>query len=203
MEGPISKSTFERLPACIKALDVLHQKVYIGMRLRKTESAIASQLKLSLTETKNSMEAVRHELAKAGQLYLIENPYFVSIHSDDPDVPDMPIVSHELDAEKKLIIKEFMTHLKDATNSLPTHQSQLLRLRYKHRMSAKEILGFCNRIGESIVPGKGIAELDEQDVFYALNSALKDVLKKMKTKYREAGTFGLENLKYIFEEAEL
>ena len=67
-------------------------------------------------------------------------------------------------------------------------------------MSAKDILGFCNKIGISLIPDKEITELKEQDIFYALNTALKEVLKRLKIRYKDESSFGMDNLKYIFEE---
>ncbi len=56
-------------------------------------------------------------MIKAGQIDLIENPQFVSLHADDPDTQDMPLAGGDLDVDKKLIIKEFLSCLKDAVNS--------------------------------------------------------------------------------------
>lgn len=67
-------------------------------------------------------------------------------------------------------------------------------------MSAKDILGFCNKIGISLIPDKGIIELKEQDIYYALDSAIKEVLKQLKIWYKEESSLGMDDLKYIFEE---
>lgn len=200
MEEPISKSIIDRLPSAIKALNETCQKTYIYLRLRKSEHEIARQLNLSLEETRGKTKTVRNELIKSGQLDLIEDPQFVSLHADNPDTQDIPIAINELDIDKKLIIKEFLSFLNKATNELPEHQSNLLKLRYKHQLSAKDILGFCKKMGFSIIPDKEVSVLKEQDVFYALNTALKEVFKKLKERYNEESFFGMDNLKYIFEE---
>jgi hypothetical protein len=200
MEGPFSKSVIERFPSVIKALSETCQKTYVCLRLRKNEIEIAKQLKLSIADTRDKIETVRNELIRAGQLDLIEDPRFVSIHSDDPDTPDMPIAAGELGIDNKLIVKEFFSCLRDAVSKLPRHQTKLLKLRYKHQLSAKDILGFCRHTGSSLVPGKDVSELKEQDVFYALNTALKEVFKNLRTRYGGENSFGMENLKYIFEE---
>lgn len=199
MEGPISNSIINRLPSVIRGLSETYQKIYIYLRLKKSEHEIARQLNLSLEEAREKIKTIRNELIRAGQLYLIEDPQFISIHADGPDTQDIPIATKELDIDKKLIIKEFLSFLKQSINELPEHQSQLLKLRYKHQMSAKDILGFCKKGGFSLIPGKEITELKEHDIFYAFNTALKDVLKLLKMRYKEE-IFGLENLKYIFEE---
>ncbi len=67
-------------------------------------------------------------------------------------------------------------------------------------MSAKDILGFCNKLSFSLIPDKNITVLKEQDIFYALNTALKDVLKGLKMRYKGENSFGLENLKDMYEE---
>ncbi len=200
MEGPISKSVINRLPSAIRSLNETYQKTYIYLRLRKPEDEISRLLNLSLEATKERSNTVRNALAKAGQIDLIEDPKFVSIHADDPDTQDIPITANELDIDKKLIIKEFLSFLKDAINELPEHQPRLLKLRYNHQMSAKDILGFCNKLSFSLIPDKNITDLKEQDVFYALNTAMKDVLKELKMRYKGESSLELENLKYIFEE---
>jgi hypothetical protein len=112
----------------------------------------------------------------------------------------MPIAAGALGVDNKLIVKEFFSYLRDAVSNLPLHQTNLLKLRYKHQLSAKDMLGFCRHIGSSLVPGKDIADLKEQDVFYALNTALKEVFKNLRSRYKGDGSLGMENLKYIFEE---
>ncbi|MBI5665988.1 MAG: hypothetical protein HZC49_13020 [Nitrospirae bacterium] len=200
MEGPFSKSVIERFPSVIKALDETCQQTFICLRLRKNETEIAKQLNLPVVDAREKIETVRNELIRAGQLDLIEDPRFVSIHADDPDTPDMPLAAEGLGIDNKLIVREFFSHLKDAVKRLPRHQANILRLRYKHQLSAKDILGFCRHIGSSLVPGKDFSELKEQDIFYALNAALKDVFKQLKSRYKGDDSFGMENLKYIFEE---
>ncbi len=67
-------------------------------------------------------------------------------------------------------------------------------------MSAKDILDFSNKIGLILIPDKETSGLKEQDIFYALNSALKEVFKELKVRYSEGSSIKMENLKYIFEE---
>lgn len=203
MDGHINRSASDRLPKAIKALEELAQKIYIGMRLRKPAEQIARELGLSLEEATEKISGIRHELIKTGQLYLVEEPYFVSIHSDDPDAEDLPAASGELKPDEKLIIEEFVSFLKKSMKELPEYQTRLLRLRYKHKLSAKDIAGFSNRLGVSLIPDKTPGDLKEQDVFYQLNVALKGVLGKLKALYKEDASFGFENLKYIFEEIDL
>jgi len=203
MEGHINDWVSERLPKAIKALDKLDQKIYIGLRLRKSAEQISAEIGRSLEKTKEKISGIRHELIKAGQLYLVEEPQFISIHSDDPDAQDLPVASGELNLDEKLLIDEFISFLREAIEEIPAHQTRLLRLRYKHKLSARDIVGFSNKLGFSLVPDKPLSELKEQDVFYELNLALKGVLKKLKALYKEDASFGLENLKYVFEEIDL
>ncbi len=200
MEEPISKSAAERLPSAIKSLNGKCQKIYICLRLRKSDNEIARQLHLSLEETCEGIDTVRNELIKAGQLDLIENPRFISIQADDPDSQDIPVAGADLDIDKKLIIKEFLSCLKEAVDELPEHQSRLLKLRYKYQLSAKDIMGFSKKMGFCPIPDKEVSELREQDIFYGLNVALKDVFKGLKNRHSDLSSFGMDNLKYIFEE---
>src|SRR5208283_2672968 len=147
MDGPISRSVSERLPKAIKALDELDQKIYIGMRLRKSAEQMSRELGLALEKTKEKISGLRHELIKTGQLYLVEEPQFVSIYSDEPDAQDLPLASGELNPDEKLIINEFISFLRDAMEEIPVHQTRLLRLRYRHKLSAKDIVGFSNKLG--------------------------------------------------------
>ncbi len=200
MEGPINKSVIDRLPSVIKGLDEMCQKTYIYLRLRKSFNEIARQLNLPIDEAREKINIVRNELIRAGQIDLIEDPKFVSIHANDPDTQDMPIASGELDIDQKLIIKEFLLCLKQTINKLPKHQSNILKFKYKYQMSAKDILDFSNKIGLILIPDKETSGLKEQDIFYALNSALKEVFKELKVRYSEGSSIKMENLKYIFEE---
>ncbi len=203
MEGHINEWVSERLPKAIKALDKLDQKIFIGLRLRKSAEQISTELGLPLEKAKDKISGIRHLLIKTGQLYLVEEPRFISIHSDDPDAEDLPVASVGLNLDEKLIIDEFITFLKDALEQIPVHQKRLLRLRYRHKLSAKDIVGFSKKLGFSLVPDKTLGELKEQDVFYELNLGLKGVLRKLKALYKEDASFGLENLKYILEEIDL
>ncbi len=190
----------DRLPVAIKNLNETYQKTYIYLRLRKSEDRISRLLNLSLDETREKINTVRTELIRAGQIYLIEYPVFISIHHDNPETQELPIVANEIDIDKRLIIKEFFLFFKETINELPDSQVQLLKLRYKHRMSAKDILEFCNKLNISLIQDKEIKEQKEHDIFYALNVALKDVLKRVKMRHRVENSFGMDNLKYIFKE---
>jgi hypothetical protein len=124
----------------------------------------------------------------------------VSIHSEDDEMPEYPLASADMDIDKRLIIKEFVIHLKEAVSSLKPYQSRLLRLRYGQQLSAKDIVGFSRKIGMELIPGKTLNQINEQAVFYELNIALKEVLKRLKARYNKELPMGMENLKYIFEE---
>ena len=200
MEGPISKSALDRLPTVIKGLDEIHQRTYIYLRLRKPEGEISRLLPLPPEETFDVISKVRSELIGAGQIDLIEDPRFVSIHAEDDDSREMPLTGADLDVDQKLVIKEFLSTLKESINELPEHQSRLLNLRYKYHLSAKDILGFSRKTKFSPFPNKDISELREQDIFYGLNVALKDVFKGLKAKNSDMSSFGMDNLKNIFEE---
>lgn len=200
MEEHISNSALDRLPAVIRGLNEIDQKTYIYLRLRKSEDEISRLLNLSIEEAKEKIKKVRSDLIKAGQIDLIEDPVYVSINPDNPDMPELPLAAKEIDVDKKLIIKEFLSFLKQAISDLPDSQVQLLKLRHKHKMSAKDILGLCRKLNLSLIPGKEILELKEQDIFYALNTARKDVLRRLRMRYGEENSFGMENLKYIFDE---
>lgn len=203
MEGPFSKTIIERLPSGIRALDRTCQQVFVCLRLRRSPYDIGKRLNIEQDAVADKISEVKHAMTRDGLLHLIEDPQIEPIHSDDPDEPDLPVFSREMDVENRLIIKEFIALLQKAVSELPTDHRRLLKLRYKYRMSAKDILGFCNKVGYSIIPEKDQRVLGEQDIYYALNTALKEVLRGIKTSYSEEYTLGLDNLKYIFEELEI
>lgn len=200
MEGPISTSAINRLPSAVQKLDDICQRVYIFLRLRKPEHEIANNLNLSSEQTRERIETIRSALIKAGQLDLIEDPKFVPIHSEDPDGSEIPLASNQMDADDMLIIKEFLSCIGEAVSALSDYQRRLLRLRYKHHMSATDIVGFCKRTGCSLIPNKAISQLKEQDIFYELNKALKAVLVQIRARYEEQDSLSMGHLKYIFEE---
>lgn len=202
MGGPFSETVLKRLPAVIQALDPIEQKVYIYLRLRKDEDNISRLLSQPVEDIRQGALKVRDALMRSGQIDLIQAPVFLSIHSDTPGATVHHLPSKNISMDNELILKEFLSHLKRAIGQLPKDQARLLRLRYNHRMSAGEIVGFCKKLGISLVQGKDIAELKEQDIFYGLNCALKEVLKGLKGRYRDT-SLSSSGLKYIFEEIEI
>lgn len=202
MEVPFSDSVFNRLPSVIKGLDLTLQKIFINLRLGKKEIDISRQLGIDENETRQKIVAVREVLTRAGLLDLIEEPRFVSIHSSSEDEPEFQLSSFDLPIEKKLIIKEFLSILRETIGSLAGDQAQLLRLRYGQSMTARDILAFSKKTNMSFVPGKSVTELDEQKIFYALNSALKELLGRLKENYQNEPFMCTENLKYVLEEVE-
>jgi len=202
MGGSFSETVLKRLPSVIQALGPVEQKVYIYLRLRKDEENIARILALPVEDVKQKALHVRDALMRSGQIDLIQAPVVLSIHSDSPGAAVRHLTSKNISMDNTLILNEFLTHLKSAIDQLPKDQARLLRLRYNHRMTAGAILGFCKKLGFSLVHGKDIADLKEQDVFYSLNVALREVLKGLGEHYGD-GDLCPEGLKYVFEEIEI
>ena len=201
MEGPISESIKKRLPRALRDLDEDHQKAFIYLRLRKKKEEISRLLKKSLSQTEQIIHKIKEELSKAGLLDLIEDPTFISLHADDPDGDDTAIPV-EADSEKKLIIKEFLSFLKEAMAELPESLATILKLRYRDNLSAREMLAFAKKVNLVFIPGKAIEEVKEQDIFYSLKKALEFILIKLKERYQEQEgepSLGIDNLKNIFE----
>lgn len=203
MDVSFSDTVLDRLPSAIRELDLIHQKVYVYVRLRKRDEEISKLLKLSLEDARSKIKSVRDVLIRSGQLDLIEEPSFVSIHSHDDDSAEFQLPSRGLPVEERLIIKEFLSVLKETVDKLPHAQARILRLRYTNQMSAREIVDFSKGIGLSLIPGKALSDINEQDIFYLLNTSLKAVLIGVKESYGGALAMDIENLKYIFEEAEV
>ncbi|MBI5194477.1 MAG: hypothetical protein HZA08_13710 [Nitrospirae bacterium] len=206
MEGVFNEAVSDRLPAVIRSLDQTHQKVYIHLRLGKKEDEIATLIRLPPDDAKEKISKIRGQLAAAGHLYLIEDPQFVSLYlssEDGEEEHERYIPSADISVDNKLIIHEFISILKKTIEGLLPNHSRILRLRYQQYMTAKDILGFSRKIGVSLIPGKSISEIDEQDIFYAINSALKELLKRLKERYMEEHFLCMDNLKYILEEVEI
>ena len=142
MEGSFSDSVFSRLPSAIKGLGLTHQKGFINVRLGKRENGISRQLGLQERDTRQKIIEVKEALTRAGLLDLVEEPRFIPIHSSSEDESEFQLISFDLPIEKKLIVKEFLSILRDTVGSLPSDQVQLLRLRYGQSMTAKDILSF-------------------------------------------------------------
>lgn len=203
MEGRFSESVLKRLPASVRRLDTSHQEVYIYLRVRKSPEEISRTMGLSPERVEAMVAKIRHELARSGELHLIEPPRLLPVHSHNPDTPGIQLSSGGLSVEKIAILKQFITHLRDTIESLPPQQVRLLRLRYNHGMSAKEILGFSKRMNLCLVPEKPLSELSEQDIFYALTQALKAVLRGLKARYGDEYRLCPDSLKAILEEVEI
>lgn len=203
MAGRFSDTVIGRLPACVQALDEASREIYIYLRLRKDEHEIARLIGLSVVKVRLKAMRVRDELAKACLLYHVEDPRLVSIHDDDTSSERIPLISKDPSPETKAMASEFMTHLKDTVDGLADSQSKLLRLRYNHAMTAGEIREFAERLNIVVVPGKPPHELNEQDVFYALSVAIKEVLAGLKERSREESDVTPEGLKTIFELIEI
>lgn len=199
MAGHISASTFKRLPSTIREMDERSRMVYIYLRLRKPKEEIARLTGLSIELTKEAVSRVRHKLAGAGQLDLIEDPQILSIHSGDPEKDDIPVVSTGIGADEEALLNEFRRILQETISNLSQDQSLLLRLKYRHNMPVKDIAGFCRKAGINPIPEKADEEVKEQDIFYALKKTLKEVLAGLGERYKEEVSPGMENLKYILE----
>jgi len=205
MEGSISEYVKNRLPSSLKNLDENHQKAFIYLRLRKTEDDISRLLNASPSQTSKIINDVKLTLAASGQLYFIEKPRFISIQTGDPDddLQCITIPANELDSDKKLIIKEFLSFLREAVTELPAHQACILQLKYQQNLSAREIVAFSKRVHLMLILGKSIEDTTEQDVFYSLNKALKSVLKRLRERYAEDCPMSIDALKDAFELIEL
>lgn len=81
-----------RLPSPIKGLDEDHQKVFIYLRLRKSEDEISRLLNRTSLQTSQIINTIKQRLILSNQLYLIEEPKFIPMQADDADdTPDIPL----------------------------------------------------------------------------------------------------------------
>jgi hypothetical protein len=147
------------------------------------------------------MDAVRHALIRADQIDLVEDPRFVPLmFRDEEGEREIPIPSAGLPVEDRLIVREFVHHLRAVVESLAPKKAAVLRLRYRDDLTAREIAAFAAKTGMDLVPGKKPADVREQDVYPVLHGVFLEILASLKERYRDDFRMGPAHLKEILED---
>jgi hypothetical protein len=195
MEGDLfvlSDSAQNRLPAPIRALPTEAQKVFILLRMRRDETAIARQTALPPRRVHELVGMVQNELAAAGTLDLIRDPVFYPLdhprHDGDDDGPAFDIADGEgRDPADQLALDRFYRGLAAAVGRLPKSERRFLSLWFDKEMTAKEIVSFHRNIGQPVSDRKSIDKTKESDVFYELEKILKNLFLLVRTHLKEEG----------------
>lgn len=186
-----SDTAYKRLPTAIKNLPENERDVFILLRMRRPESLIAAQLGISLELTREIVGNVQETLIKSGSLDLIQNPVFYQLDHprSDGDLDSRPfeLPGHEMDVADQLELENFYKVLEKSISQLPKRSKRLLDLWYNKEMSAKDILSFYNKLGVSLKEGKPIGETTAQDIFYALEKNIKNLLEIVRTNLKQDG----------------
>jgi len=191
----------ERLPAAIRAMDGTSRKMFILMRMRKTEAQIAGRLGLCHEAVREVGGRIRHALAQEGLLDMVEDPEFVTIHAEGPDDIEIPLPSGGLGPEEKLLVSEFLSALRVALGSLPDQERTLLRLMYRNGLSAREIAEFSQKTGVVVIPGN--VALSVPDVYSACGRAVTKVAAQLRRKYEGDLSMGPKEVKALFEDEDI
>ncbi len=199
MEGPFSKTVFSRLPSPIKELDETAQKLYIFLRLRKSESEISKRLGISMEELKAKADSVRHALAKSGMLYLIDGHRTVSVDGGDGGERTIVISSEGIGLDEKVMLHRFIEALRETVRELPQSELVILKLKYRDGLSAHDIVEFFRKVGSSPVAGKSVDDLTTQDIYGFLSSIMLKIVRMLKVRC-EDWDLNASRLKEIFEE---
>ena len=186
-----SDTAYKRLPTAIKNLPENERDVFILLRMRRPESFIAAQLGISLDLTREIVGNVQETLIKSGSLDLIQNPVFYQLDHprNDGDLDSRPfeLPGHEMDVADQLELENFYKVLGKSISQLPKQSKRLLDLWYNKEMSAKDILSFYKKLGVPVKEGKPIGETTAQDIFYALEKNIKNLLEIVRTNLKQDG----------------
>jgi len=197
----LSDTVVERLPAVIRSMDDTARKMFILMRMRKTEAQIAGRLGLCYEAVREVGGQIRHALVREGLLDMVEESEFAPIHGEGPDDVEIPLPSGGLGPEERLLVSEFLSALRDALASLPDHERNLIRLMYRNGLSAREIAEFSKKTGIVIIPGN--VAVSVSDVYSACGRAVKKVADQLRRKYGGDLWMGPKEVKALFEDEDI
>jgi len=190
MAGSISASSVKRLPVVIQALPDKERMAFIMLRMRRDKPFIAKELDVSLDEAAGIIKTVQEALIKSGSIDLIQNPVFFQIdHAPDNEEGSsrpFELSRKEMDMADQLELDHFFRTLKTSLAQMPKPSRRLLSLWFNREMKAKEILAFYKRLGLRMTD-KPISECEEQDVFYALEKNIRNLLKIVRTNLKHEG----------------
>ncbi len=186
-----SDTAYRRLPVAIKNLPDKERDVFIMLRMRRAESFIALRLGISLSLTREMIGRVQETLIKSGALDLIQDPVFYQLDhpriNNELDSRPFELSSHEMDVADRLELERFYGALEKSIGQLSKRSRRLLSLWYNKEMTAKEILNFYKKLGVCAREGKPIEQTTVQDIFYALEKIIQNLLEIVRTNLKQDG----------------
>jgi len=186
----LSPTSRKRLPAAIQKLSDKEQAVFVMLRMRRDESRISRELKVSPDDARRMIKNVQDALVKSGRVDLIQNPVFFPIDQpgaagSDENVRAFDPPSGDMDVADRIALDQFYTVLKSSLEQMPKDGRRLLGLWFNDEMKAKDILIFYKNIGVPISSEKSIHETTEQDVFYALEKNIRNLLEIVRSNMKD------------------
>jgi len=191
MAGFISATSIKRLPVVIQALPENERMAFIMLRMRRDKTFIARELGLSLDEAGRVIHNVQEALVKTGAIDMIQNPIFFQIdhapEGEDGPGPRYELAREEMDMADQMELDSFFRILRVSLDQMPKQGRRLLSLWFNKEMKAKDILGFYQRLGIPISDNKPVEDCTEQDVFYALEKNIKNLLGIVRSNQKHEG----------------
>ncbi|VAX16704.1 hypothetical protein MNBD_NITROSPINAE01-525 [hydrothermal vent metagenome] len=187
----LSPSAKKRLPVAIKNLPETERAVFVFLRLRRDETFIARELKVSLETAHNAIKNVQDALVKSGALDLIQDPVFYPI--DAPQDGNGAGIGFELEsgdmpAESQIALERFYRVLAESLEKISKNGRRLLGLWFNKEMTAKDILRFYSNLGLPILSGKPISETTQKDVFHEIEKNIRKLADIVRSNYNEKET---------------
>lgn len=185
----LSPTSIKRLPAAIRKLPKMEQSVFVLLRMRRDEVRIARELDITVAEAREMIRSVQETLVKEGALDLVQDPVFFPIAHSESDGAEGETcyepVEKGLGAEERLALDRFYKTLAESVEKMPKEGRRLLSLWFNNEMRAKDILNFYRNLGLPISSGKSMSETTEQDVFYAIEKNVRNLLEIVRSNMSE------------------
>ncbi len=185
----LSPSAVKRLPSAIRALSEKAQTAFVFLRLRKNAGFIAKELKIPHAEAESLVREVQETLIKSGAVDLIRDPVFFPIDapSDGFGGSGMDIPGKTMDIAEQVELKRFLDALRKSLESAPMDERRLLSLWFSRELRAKDILNLYKNLGVPLLNDAPIVETSEQDVFYAIEKSVRNLLKSVRSNIKGSG----------------
>lgn len=180
MPDLLSPSAKKRLPTAIKKLGEKEQLAFVYLRMKRDESYIARELKITVVQAREMIRLVQNTLVQNGSLDMIQDPIFFPIDHPrgDGDSEGRPfeLPGKGMDVADELSLDWFYKILAGSLDKMDKEGRRLMGLWFNKEMKAKEIVIFYKNLGIPISSKKSIEETREQDVFYELEKNIRKLL---------------------------
>ncbi|VAX16390.1 hypothetical protein MNBD_NITROSPINAE02-34 [hydrothermal vent metagenome] len=180
MPDLLSPSAIKRLPTAIRRLGEKERMAFVFLRMKRDESYIARELKITISQAREMIHLVQNTLVQSGALDMIQDPVFFPIdhpHGDsDGEERSFELPGANMDIADELFLDGFYKILSKSLDEMDTEGRRLMGLWFNKEMKAKAILIFYKNLGIPISSKKPIEKTTEQDVFYELEKNIRKLL---------------------------